>query len=337
MKKKPAVKARKSAPGPKRVNIALQGGGSHGAYAWGIIDRFLEDGRIEIEGISGTSAGSVNAVVYAYGKEIGGVEGARELLDTFWRRVSQSGSSLNHPHAVQAFKMITGSISPYQWNPMNWNPLRDALEAVVDFERLRRCKSTKLFLAATHVESGKARVFKTPEITVDVVLASACLPFLFQAVEIEGQHYWDGGYMGNPVLYPLFYDTESCDVIVIHINPIERPGVPKQAHEIENRLNEITFNASLIKELRAIAFVQKLLADGWLKDEYRHKLKNVLIHSVRADKVLCDLSVESKFCIDWGFLQDLRERGRGAGKAWLAAHYPDLGKRQSVDLYTEFL
>jgi len=187
------------------------------------------------------------------------------------------------------------------------------------------------------VESGKARIFTTPELSADVVMASSCLPFLFQAVEIEGRHYWDGGYMGNPVLYPLFYDTDTRDVIIVHINPIERAGVPRLAHEIENRLNEITFNSSLIKELRAIAFVQKLLADGWLHADFRGKLKNVLMHSVRADKVLGDLSVPTKYTLEWKFLQDLFHRGRETGHAWLEENYRHLGRRSSVDLRKEFL
>jgi NTE family protein len=268
---------------------------------------------------------------------LGGAEGAREALANFWKQLSDTRSGFNNPEIFNAFKMFTGSVSPYQWNPFNWNPFRDALERTVDFERLRRCKATKLFLAATNVETGKARIFTTPEVTADVVMASSCLPFLFQAVEIEGGYYWDGGYMGNPVLYPLFYDTDSRDVIIVHINPIERQGVPRLAQEIENRLNEITFNASLIKELRAIAFVQKLVEEGWLKPDFRGKLKHVLMHSVRADKVLADLSVASKFSLDWDYLKDLHRRGRETGKEWLAANYRHLGRRSSVDLRKEFL
>ena len=321
----------------KRVNLALQGGGAHGAYEWGVIDRFLEERAFEIEGISGTSAGSVNAVVYAYGNMLGGADGARELLAAFWKRLSHTGSGFANAQAFQLFKAMTGSVSPYQWNPFNWNPFREALVQTVDFERLRQCKSTKLFIATTNVETGKARIFTTPEVSADVVMASSCLPFLFQAVEIEGSFYWDGGYMGNPVLYPLFYDTESRDVIIVHINPIERPGVPRLASEIENRLNEITFNASLIKELRAIAFVQKLVDEGWLKPGFRGKLKNVLMHSVRADKALLDLSVESKFSLDWKFLQDLNRRGRTTGREWLDANLRHIGRRSSVDLRAQFL
>ena len=322
---------------PRRVNLALQGGGSHGAYAWGVLDSFLESGAFDIEGISGTSAGSVNAVVYAYGKMVGGTDGARELLAAFWKRLSNSGSGFASAQAFQVFKMMTGSMSPYQWNPFNWNPFREALVQTVDFERLRTCRDTKLFLAATNVETGKARIFTTPEVSADVVMASSCLPFLFQAVEIGGAHYWDGGYMGNPVLYPLFYDTVSRDVIIVHINPIERPGVPRLANEIENRLNEITFNASLIKELRAIAFVQKLVDEGWLKPDFRGKLKNVLMHSVRADKVLLDLSADSKYSLDWPFLEDLHRRGTTTGHDWLAANLRHVGKRSSVDLRAQFL
>ncbi len=350
--RKPSPRPRKSRPaardaGTRRVNLALQGGGSHGAYAWGILDYFLEDGRLAIEGISGTSAGSMNAVVCAYGRLVGGADGAREKLHDFWKAMSDAGRAFNlgarlpgageRSPAFEAFKVMTGALSPYQWNPLNINPLRRVLEAQVDFAALRACKVTKLFISATSVRSGKARVFGTAEVSADVVLASACLPMVFQAVEIDGEAYWDGGYMGNPVLYPLFYETESRDVIIVHINPVDRPGVPRLAHEIEDRMNEITFNASLIKELRAVAFVQKLLDDGWIKDEFRGRLKNVLLHSVRADRALEGLSVASKFDLDWAFLTDLRDRGRETARAWLARNHDDIGVRSTVDVRKEFL
>jgi NTE family protein len=323
--------------GVKRVNLALQGGGSHGAFAWGVLDSFLADGRLEIEGISGTSAGSVNAVVYAHGRVTGGVEGARAALATFWKRLSAAGAGAGQAHAFHAFMRMAGAGSPYQWNPFNWNPFRQALEETVDFERLRASRITKLFLAATNVETGKARIFTTAEVSVDVVMASSCLPFLFQAVEIDGQHYWDGGFLGNPVLYPLIYETVSRDLIILHINPIERPGVPRLPHEIENRLNEITFNSSLIKELRAIAFVQKLLADGWVRREFRPRLKDVLMHSVRADEALRDLPSAGEASLDWAYLEDLHRRGWASGSAWLARNFRHLGRRSSVDLRKEFL
>ncbi len=329
--------ARRSRTAVKRINLALQGGGSHGAYAWGIIDRMMEDGRLEIEGISGTSAGSVNAVVFAYGYMLNGAQGARDMMHGFWKRLSDSRAGFATPESFKMFKMMTGSVSPYQWNPLNWNPFRKTLEATVDFDALRKSKANKLFLAATNVETGKARIFTNEEITSDVVMASSCLPFLFQAVEIEGQSYWDGGYMGNPVLYPLFYHTDARDVVILHINPIYRPGVPRTAPEIENRLNELTFNSALIKEFRAIAFVTKMLEDGWLKPEFAGKVKNVLIHSLRADKALKDLGVASKFNTDWRFFEELRDRGRKEAHAWLDTHFKDLGQRSSTDLRAEFL
>jgi NTE family protein len=345
--------ARESAKGVKRINLALQGGGAHGAFAWGVIDKFLEDGRVEIEGVSGTSAGSMNAVVFAYGM-LKGPEGARQALHDFWKAISEAGQryspvkqmpwekmmhgwNLDQAWASEMFKMVTHSFSPYQLNPMNFNPLREVLEASVDFEELDRSQKTKLFLSATNVRTGKVKVFNTNEITADVVLASACLPYLFQAVEIAGEYYWDGGYMGNPVLYPLFYHTDSRDVVIVHINPIERPGPPTMSNDIFNRINEITFNSSLIKELRSVFFVQKLIDQGWIKEEFKKQLKYVLIHSIRADTALSDLSVSSKFANDWGFLTMLRDRGRAYASTWLDNHFHDLGVRSTVDLKKEFL
>lgn len=339
---------------PRPVGLALQGGGSHGAYAWGILDGFLEDGRLDFEGICGTSAGSVNAVLCAYGLLVGGREGARRKLDDFWRGVAGMGAFFNpaahlpveglvpgwpreSPMALEGFKAVTRLLSPYQWNPLDWNPLRDALERHVDFGRLRRSSGTKLFVSATNVRTGKGRVFETDEVTVDVILASSCLPTLSQAVVIDGDPYWDGGFMGNPVLYPLMYGTRTRDIIIVHINPIERPGTPRTPQEIESRMHEITFNASLIKELRAVAFVKKLLDRGWIKDEYRGKLKDVLMHSIRADEALRDLSVASKFDVSAAFLEDLRERGRETARAWLAAHWQDVGRRSSVNVAAQFL
>ena len=333
----------------KKINLALQGGGAHGAFGWGVMDKFLEDGRVEIEGISGTSAGSMNAVVYAYGK-LKGNDGARQALHDFWKAISDAGQRFALPkmpwdNAVHhkenplsgMMKSMMGSFSPYQLNPMNYNPLREVLEKQVDFEELERSQITKLFICATNVRTGKVKIFHTPDVTADVVLASACLPQVFQAVEIDGEHYWDGGYMGNPVLYPLFYYTESRDVVILHINPIERPGPPTTSADIANRLNEITFNSSLIKEMRSIYFVQKLLDDGWIKDEHRDKLKYVLIHSVRADNAMSDLSSASKMSSDWAFLTMLRDRGRALATEWLEHNFQHLGVRSTVDLKREFL
>ena len=334
---------------PKRINMALQGGGAHGAFGWGVMDKFLEDGRVEIEGLSGTSAGSMNAVVYAYGK-LKGNDGARQALHDFWKAISDAGQKFamkkmpwdigtaHKENPIQdMMKSMMSILSPYQMNPMNYNPLRDVLEQQVDFEELERSQLTKLFICATNVRTGKVKIFHTPEVTASVVLASACLPQVFQAVEINGEHYWDGGYMGNPVLYPLFYYTESRDVVILHINPIERPGPPTTSADIANRLNEITFNSSLIKELRSVYFVQKLLDDGWIKDEHRDKLKYVLIHSVRADNAMSDLSSASKMSSEWGFLTMLRDRGRALATEWLEHNFEHLGVRSTVDLKKEFL
>ena len=338
----------------KTINLALQGGGAHGAFAWGVLDYLLEDGRLRFDGISGTSAGSMNAVVLAYGLHIGDADSARAELHDFWKAVSDSGHQYSAVRAwpwdrqmahwnndndltFQMFKAMTNTFSPYQLNPMNFNPLRDLLLQQVDFIELNKCQKTKLFLSATNVRTGNVRIFNTREITVDTVMASACLPTIFQAVEIDGQSYWDGGYMGNPALFPLFYETDTRDVLIVHINPIARDSTPTTPHEIDDRVNEISFNSSLIKELRAVAFVQKLLDEGWLKEEYRDQMKYVLIHSLRADETLADLSSASKVCTEWGFLTALRDRGRTSAKQWLDQHFGDIGVRQTVDLRSEFL
>ncbi len=342
----------------KTINLAIQGGGAHGAYAWGVIDQLLEDGRIKIEGISATSAGSMNAVVTAYGTMTGGRGGARAALYNFWKKISDAGTvysplkqtpweyfqshwsgnwNMDHSAAYQMFDTLTRMFSPYQFNPTNFNPLRQVLEESVDFDELERCQTTKLFLSTTNVRTGKVRVFRTEEITSDVVMASACLPMLFQAVKIGDDYYWDGGYMGNPALFPLFYHTQSRDLLVVHINPIEREELPKTAADIMNRLNEITFNASLLKEMRAIAFVTKLIEDDWLKKEYKGELKHLIMHSIRAEGVLSDLSVASKFNTDWKFLLYLRDLGRDEAGKWLKQNFKSIGKRSTIDVRSEFL
>jgi NTE family protein len=324
----------------KKVNLALQGGGAHGAFGWGVLDRLAEDGRLEIEGLSATSAGSLNAVVYAYGRVRDGADGAREALEKFWRDISDAGrlySPLQTPFTYILFQTITSAFSPYEFNPLGFNPLRDVLSKSVEFDALHARDCVKLFISATDVRTGQPRVFRNEEVTADAIMASCCLPFLFQAVEIKGGHYWDGGYMGNPALYPLFRHTQSRDIVIVHINPIVRAQLPRTAEQIENRLNEITFNSSLLRELRAIAFVQKLIEEDWLKDEHRDKLKHVLIHSIRADEALYDLGVASKFNTNWGFLCDLRDRGRAAAGRWLEQTFDHLGHHSTVDLRSEFL
>lgn len=338
----------------KPINLALQGGGAHGAFAWGVADALLEDDRLRLNAITATSAGAMNAVVIACGYRQGGAEGARALLERFWHGVSEIGGPFGVPDweawdavpfAKQAREMAThfavevgmASLSPYQFNPLNLNPLRDVLERVVDFGALHEAREVKLFVSATNVRTGKVAVFENEVITADHVLASACLPQLFQAVEIDGEAYWDGGFMGNPSLWPLFYETEVEDLVVVHINPVRREEIPKTVAAIDNRVNEISFNAALLKEMRAVAFVQKLLREGWVREDRAAELSDIRFHSIRADEALADLSLASKYDTDYRFLLELRDRGREAARAWLAAHWDDLGTRGTVDLHAEFL
>ncbi|MGI9452515.1 MAG: patatin-like phospholipase family protein [Geminicoccaceae bacterium] len=336
----------------KPVNLALQGGGAHGALAWGVLDQLLEDGRLEIEGLSATSAGAMNAVAFAYGMEVGGRDGAREQLDSFWSEISSSGEryspvrafpwerwlngfNMENSPSFQAFEAVTHLFSPYQLNPFDFNPLRDVLERVIDFERLRRSSKTPaLYLSATNVRSGKIKVFRNAEMSSDVVLASACLPFIFKAVEIDGEHYWDGGYMGNPAIFPLIYGSKSRDVIVVHINPLERKELPTKAPEIFNRINEISFNSSLMREMRAIAFVTRLIDDGALN---RKDLNRMFVHSISSDEEMTRLSIASKLSPDWTFLCHLRDIGRQAAKDWLAKNFRKVGVESSVDIADVYL
>lgn len=336
--------------GVKRINLALQGGGAHGAFAWGVLDRLLEDGRIAIDGVSATSAGAMNAAVLAYGLAEGGPEGARKALANFWRRIAHAAAfsplqpsiydRLTHNHRLDwspvffMADMLSRLMSPYQLNPLNHNPLRRVLEASVDFERLRERTPVKLFLSATNVRTGKVKVFAGEEITADAVLASACLPFMFQAVEIEGEAYWDGGYMGNPVIYPLIYHCDSKDVLVVHINPMERRELPTTATEIMNRINEISFNSSLMREMRAIAFVTDLVDEGKVADG---SLKRMNIHQISADDVMRGLSVMSKLNADWEFLHHLMEDGREYASRWLEGCLDRVGRESTIDIKQVYL
>jgi len=342
--------ARKKSPARKAINLALQGGGAHGAFAWGALDTLLADGRIDIEAISATSAGAMNAVVLADALTDGDREHARERLTRFWRAIADAGAMYSPVKPLQdwsgralpieqspfywMFEAMTRLFSPYQLNPFNFNPLRDVLERHVDFEKLRRTNGVNVHLCATNVETGKVRIFNRPELSADAVLASACLPFLFQTIEIDGAHYWDGGYIGNPAIFPLIYGSQSRDVVIIHINPIVRPGVPKTAPEILNRINEISFNSSLMREMRAIAFVTRLIDQRKVKAS---DMKQMLIHSIRDDEAMTAHSVASKLSPDWEFLCRLRDSGSAVSQRWLRAHFDDIGRRSSVDLEAEFL
>ncbi|EIG63598.1 patatin-like phospholipase family protein [Bradyrhizobium sp. WSM1253] len=333
----------------KPVNLALQGGGAHGAFTWGVLDRLLEEERMSFEGICATSAGAMNATVMAHGLTIGGRDGAKLSLADFWRRISEAAAwgplqpspfdrlmgygSIETSPALIFFDIMTRLLSPYEFNPLNYNPLRDVLEETVDFERLRKENVVKLFLCATNVRTGKVKIFENDEVTLSAVLASGCLPLLFQAIEIDGEAYWDGGYMGNPAIFPLIYQCQSTDVIVIHINPIVREGIPRTASDILNRLNEISFNSSLMREMRAIAFANKLVNRGVLGDE----IKTMLIHAIEAELFMKDLGVASKYNADWNFLTHLRDVGRSCADKWLTANFCHVGTRSTIDIHARYL
>jgi NTE family protein len=336
----------------KPINLALQGGGAHGAFAWGVLDRLLEDGRVDIEAISATSAGAMNAAVLAYGVAIGGADGARAKLEEFWREISRSGElyspvrsfpwekwlnghSMEQSPSFAIFEAMTRVFSPYQLNPFDFNPLRDVLERVIDFDRLCRCNdTTRLYISATNVRSGKIRVFHNGEMSPDAILASACLPYIFKAVEIEGEHYWDGGYMGNPAIFPLIYNSRSKDVVLIHINPIERAKLPTTSSEIFNRINEISFNSSLMREMRAIAFVTDLIDEGALDES---KYSRMRIHAVRSDADMSALGVASKLNPDWDFLCHLRDVGRNRAGEWLNSNLDKVGVQSTIDVAATYL
>ncbi len=338
----------------KSVNLALQGGGAHGAFAWGVLDKILEDGRLDISAISATSAGAMNAVVMAYGVSIGGNDGARAKLTEFWSEISRLGEIYSPVRtqpwekwlqaygfqsefspAYMAFQTMSHLFSPYQLNPFDLNPLRDVLQQVVDFEKLSHCnRATRIFLSATNVRSGKIKVFTNAELTSNAVLASSCLPTLFKAVEINGEAYWDGGFMGNPAIFPLIYNNGSKDVIIVHINPIERAKLPRSAPEIFDRINEISFNSSLMREMRTIEFVTRLIDEGALDES---KYSRMRIHSIRDDAEMVQLGVATKLNPDWAFLCRLRDVGRRRTAEWLEQNLDHVGRQSSVDLAEVFL
>ncbi|MBY9066785.1 patatin-like phospholipase family protein [Hyphomonas sp. WL0036] len=326
--------------GKKRsISLALQGGGAHGAYTWGVLDRLSRDETLAIEAISATSAGAMNAVAYAAGLAKDGPAGARAALEEMWRGVADAGAGMGVFGAAgfQIASALQTFASPYDLNPFNYNPLRRIVERQVDFDAVH-ASGLKLFLSATNVETGKVKVFSRDEITADAVLASACLPQTFQAVEIAGQPFWDGGYMGNPSLFPLIYSGAPQDVLLVLLNPLERPGVPKRAAEIQERVNEISFNASLIGELRAIAFVQRLIDDGMLKEPLLKKYRRLNIHAIRGGLDLINYGLATKYDTRWRFLTELRAKGYAAAETWLADCAGDVGtKTSSFDIRKEFL
>lgn len=328
---------------PMLVDLALQGGGAHGAFTWGVLDRLLEEPWLSFDGISGTSAGAMNAAVMVLGHARGGADGARAALEDFWQRVSKAATfspfrrspldvllgswTLDNSPLFVAFDMAARLFSPYDLNTGGFNPLSEILNEVIDFDELAETP-IHLFITATNVRTGRGRVFKNAEVTAAVLQASACLPTMFQAVEIDGDPYWDGGYSGNPTITPLVRECKSRDTILVQINPVERSGTPRSAREILNRLNEVSFNAPLLKELRMIAMLRQVADPGTGEGAMWADMR---IHRISSEK-MTELGYSSKLNAEWSFLCMLRDEGRAAAGKFLDAHADDLGKRSSFDI-----
>jgi NTE family protein len=364
-------------PNNPLINLALQGGGSHGAFTWGVLDWILEHRRVAIDSVSGASAGSMNAIALAQGWSEGNIstsdadraDQARAALENFWMAVSESGK-LKPPVWISEigknwiasnpvlkfwsdvgdklggavsnnamtkglgafwFENLTRNFSPYQLNPSNFHPLRPILEAQIDFEKIQKTCPFNLFIAATRVRDGKLKVFRGPELTSEVILASACLPTLFQAVKVGDDFYWDGGYTADPAIWPFFYESQCQDTLLIMVNPLHRKALPKTSEDIIDRLNEISFNASLQGELRAVSFVQRMHQQGWLKPEFAKQLRNPRLHALLADSALGDLPANSKMKTDKAFLIELKNRGRDHAALWWDKHGAAIGQRSSFD------
>ena len=325
------------------VDLALQGGGSHGAFTWGVLDRLLQESWLRIDGVSGTSAGAMNAAVMVDGYAAAGAEGARAALENFWQRVSRAAVlspfrrtpldvllgrwTLDYSPMFVAMDMMSRVFSPYNLGQHAANPLQGILTECIDFGRLAQ-SPIKLFVTATNVRTGRGRVFRNREITPDVLLASACLPTLFQAVEVEGDVYWDGGYSGNPTITPLVRECESRDTILVQINPIERPEIPRSARDILNRLNEVSFNAVLLKELRMIALLRRVTHP---ENSEGANWAGMRVHRV-ASQLMVELGYSSKLNAEWEFLCMLRDEGRRCADSFLIAHADDLGRHSTFDL-----
>jgi NTE family protein len=336
----------------KRINLALQGGGAHGAFTWGVLEQILSDERVAIEGISGTSAGAINAVMLADGLGRGGREEAKKRLADFWRSASSTGNlpvlqrevmqrllsfTPLEGTPVQAwFDALSRYFSPYDVNPLNINPLKDLIERFVDFDKLRANTDLQLFISATNVQTGRVRVFPRDKITADAVMASACLPTVFRAVMIDDVPYWDGGYLGNPVIFPFFRTTTTEDVVVVQINPLVRQETPTSSSEIINRINEITFNSSLLAEFRAIEFVARLIDQGRLPrgigpGQYRR----INVHRILLDRFGTHFDSFSKLSTDYDFFDMLHVSGTRAARRFLDEHFDDIGVKSTVDLRAE--
>ncbi len=337
----------------KKISLALQGGGTHGAFTWGVLDRLLEEDDLEIDGISATSAGAMNAAMVAHGLTIGGRGGAKEKLAEFWHAVAESapellkmtnrmqmmmgaepGVGVEYSPAYVWTDFVTRMFAPQQFNPMDINPLRDVLERVLDVDKACACAAVRLFINATNVRTNRLHVFHTHEVTIDALMASACLPFLFRTVEIGGEAFWDGGYVGNPSVYPLIRDCAARDVVVVHVNPINRDDIPTDARAIMNRVNELSFNSSIMREMENVILINQLIDEGALSSK---RLKRVYLHAILDEDLMRQYSVASKAMPDMAFISKLHEAGRRSADHWLHDHLDDVGQRDSADLKTLYL
>jgi NTE family protein len=342
-----AVAGDASASPPRRLNLALQGGGSHGAFTWGVLDRLLEDESLEFEGLSGSSAGAMNAVVLADGWLKGGGSGAREALATFWAEVGKllppgmvvqgEGAAIQLSMASKLLASWAGHFSPAQINPFELNPLRDLLARLVDFEALRARSPFKLFVAATQANTGKLRIFREHELSVDMLMASACLPKIHHPVDIEGVPYWDGGYSANPAVFPLFYECDAQDVLLVLLSPLQRDDAPRTVKEIDERITELSFNATFMREMQTFARAAEFAqlspeTSGTLES----KLRSMRVHMID----VCDLAslerTETQALAHTPFLEMLCGQGRERAADWLGKHAGDVGKRSSVDVQRWF-
>ena len=330
----------------KKIDLALQGGGAHGAFTWGVIDRLLDDERIEIEGVCGTSAGAMNGVCTIYGLNKGGKNLAKHLLVKFWHKISEAGKlsmiqpswmdkifssgNMDYSPMYKFFSMTSENLSPAQFNPLGYNPLEKILNELINFDELHKMNPPKLFVCATNVKTCEAKVFGPGEITAKTILASACLPYLYKAVEIDGEFYWDGGYMGNPPLEPLIKNTkEADDILLIQINPVKINKVPSTIEEIKDRVNELSFNSSLVLELQMLQFKQRLIEKGISLDG---ELKKTFLHNISGDSHLAELNLSSKLNTSWDFLMKLKETGYLCCDKWLKENFESLGKTSTYKI-----
>jgi NTE family protein len=335
----------------KPLNLALQGGGSHGAFTWGVLDRLLEEDCFDFEGIVGTSAGAMNAAALAYGLKTGGPEQARDCLKTYWELMIKGAKyapwpslldrivgdgNINYSPMFTFGDALTRVMSPYQLNPMGFNPIEPVIKNVVDFDKLRELKNTgpKLFLCATNVMNGRVKVFEGDELSVKAVLASACLPFMYQAIEIDGEHYWDGGYMGNPPIFPIFYNCDCRDVMIVQITPINLAELPTTATAIFDRINGLSFNSSLMREMRVVNFINELVKKGFDDDG---RLKEAYVHSIDAEDTMNKLGASSQANLDPDYIAKLFELGREKAEEFIRSHYDKVGVESSTDVVQKFL